>query len=115
MGQSDIKQAAGFVFAGAVAGAAIALLYASQSGNRTQKDIRQFAGRSVDRLDDLQGEIRSKVSEWVAGMAEIVKDGVDRGRRLGTEGYEQALQGFDNAKRCVEDGRTRLEQLIKTA
>jgi hypothetical protein len=28
---------------------------------------------------------------------------------------EQVPQGFDKAKKCVEDGRSRLEQLIKTA
>jgi hypothetical protein len=48
-------------------------------------------------------------------MAEVVKDAVDRGKKLGAEGYDHVLQGFDNAKKCVEDGRTRFEQLIKTA
>ncbi|HYR83516.1 MAG TPA: hypothetical protein VE422_05510 [Terriglobia bacterium] len=48
-------------------------------------------------------------------MTEVVQDGVDRGKELGAEGYEQVLQGFDYAKKCFEDGRSRIEQLIKTA
>jgi gas vesicle protein len=110
-----MKQAAGFFVLGAVAGAAIALLYAPQSGDRTKKDIKKFARKTVDRLDDLQTDIRDKVADWVDDMSEVVKDGVDRGKRLGAEGYQQVLQGFDNAKKCVEDGRSRFEELIKSA
>jgi gas vesicle protein len=115
MADIDIKHAAGFLFVGAMMGAAVALLYAPQSGDRTKKDIRKFARKTVDRLDDLQVDIRDKVTDWVDDMAEAVKDGVVRGKKLGAEGYEQVLQGFDNAKQCVEDGRSRFEQLIKSA
>jgi gas vesicle protein len=115
MANIDMKQAAGFMFAGAMVGAAIALLYAPQSGIRTKKDVKKFARKTVDRLHDLQGDIRDKVADWVDDMTEVVKDEVDRDKKLGAEAYEQVLQGFDNLKKCVEDGRSRLEQLIKTA
>jgi gas vesicle protein len=115
MAQINMKQAVGFLFAGAIVGSAIALLYAPQSGARTTKNIKKLA-RKLDRLDDLQGDIRNQVSNWVNDMAEVVKDAVDQGKKLGAEGYENVLQGFDSAKKCVEDGgRSRLEQLIKTA
>ena len=112
MAQIDVKQAAGFLFAGALAGAAIALLSAPQSGVRTRKEIKKFARKTVDRLDDLQGDIRGHVSDWVDDMTQVVKDGVDRGKKLGAEGYEQVLRGFDNVKKCVEDGKIRIEHLI---
>ena len=112
---SQVKQAAGFFFTGAMVGAAVALLYAPQSGVRTTKDIKKFARKTVGRFDDLQEEIREQVAGWVDDLSQVVKDGVDRGKKLSAEGYEQVLQGFDNAKKCVEDGRSRLEQLIKTA
>ena len=114
MAEIDTKQAAGFLFAGALVGAAIALLYAPQSGARTTKDVKKFARKTVDRLDDLQGDIRDQVADWADDMTEIVKDGLDRGKTLGAEGYEQVLQGFDNVKKYVEDARTHIEQLIKT-
>ena len=115
MAQINMKQAAGFLFAGAIVGSAIALLYAPQSGRRTKKDMMRFARKTVDRLDDLQEDIRDQVSNRVNDMAEVVKDAVDRGKKLGAEGYDHVLQGFDNAKKYVQDGRSRLEQLIKTA
>ena len=114
MAKIEMKQAAGFLIAGAMVGAAVALLYAPQSGARTQKDLKKFARNTVDRIDDLQEDIRDKVADWVNDMTEVVKDGVDRGKKLGAEGYEQVLQGFDKAKRHVEHGRSRIEQIIKT-
>jgi gas vesicle protein len=111
----SMKQAAGFLLTGAMVGAAVALLYAPQSGVRTTKDIKKFSRKAVARLDELQGNVRDQVSDWVENINELVKDGVNCGKKLGAEGYEQVLQGFDNAKRCVEDGKSRLEHLIKTA
>jgi gas vesicle protein len=113
MAEIDIKQAAGVFFAGALVGATVALLYAPQSGVRTQKDIKKLARTTVDRIDDLQTDIRDKVSDWVDDMTEVVKDGVDRGKKLSAGGYEHILHGFDNARKCVEDGKSRFEQLIK--
>ena len=115
MAEIDIKQAAGFLFAGAIVGAAVALLYAPQSGARTQKDIKKLARTTVDRIDELQTDIRDKVSDWVEDMTEVVKDEIDRGKHLSAHGYERILHGFDNARKCVEDGKSRFEQLINSA
>ena len=115
MAQMNMKQAAGVLVTGAVVGAAIALLYAPQSGVRTKKDIKKFARKTVDRIDDIQGDIREQVTHWVDDMTDAVKDGVDRGKKLSAEGCEQILHAFDNAKKCVEDGKSRIERLINTA
>ena len=114
MAQIDMKQAAVFLFAGAVAGAAIALLYAPQSGARTTKDIKKFARKTVDSLHDLQEDVRDQVAGWVDDMSGVVKDAADRGKKLGEEGYEEFLQSFDSAKKCVDGGRNRIEQFIQT-
>ena len=115
MGQINMKPAVGFLFAGVITGAVVALLYTPQSGIRTKKDIKKFARKSVDRRDDLQREIRNQVADWVDEMTEVVKDGIDHGKKVSAEGYEQVLQGFDNAKKCVEDGKSQIEKWIKTA
>ena len=109
------KQATGFFFTGAMVGAAVALLYAPQSGVRTKKDIKRFARKTVHQLEAIQGDVRDQVTDWVDDMTEVVKDGVDRGKTLGAQGYDQVLQRFDSMKKCVEDGRSRLEHLIKSA
>jgi gas vesicle protein len=115
MAKIDLKQAAGFFVAGALVGAAVAFLYAPHSGVRTRKEIKKLARTTVDRIDDLQTDIRDKVSDWVDDMTEVVKDGVDRGKQLSADGYKQILHGLDNARQSVEDGKSRFEQLIKNA
>jgi len=115
MAQINLKQAAGFWFAGAIVGSAIALLYAPQSGARTTKNIKKLARKTVDRLDDLQGDIRDQVSNWVNDMAEVVKDAVDQGKKLGAERYGHVLQGFDNARNASKTKGAALSKLIKTA
>ena len=115
MAQIDVKQAAGFFLAGSIAGAAIALLYAPQNGSKTTADIGKAGRRIVNRFDDLQENVRDQVAGFLEDMTGVVKDGIDHGKKLGAEGYEEVLQGFDKAKKCVEDGRIRLEKIIKTA
>ena len=92
----------------------MALLYAPQSGARTKRDIKRFARKSADSLDDLQSNIRDQVTDWVNSATGIIEDGIGRGKTIGTESYEQVLNSFDSAKKYVEDGRNRVARLIQS-
>src|SRR4030095_13890438 len=72
MGNIDVKQVAGCLLAGAMVGAAVALLYAPQEGVQTRRDIRRFGENTVDRLDNLQEAIRDQAAEWVTDLSEVV-------------------------------------------
>ncbi len=93
MGRLTKKHVAGFFLTGAAVGAAIALLYAPKAGTQTRKDIRKFSKKTADRLDDLQDDIRGQI----------------------TGGYEQVMEVFDNVKEYVEEGKNKLQKMIKTA
>ena len=93
MGRISAKHVTGFFLAGAAIGAAAALLYAPKSGVQTRKDIRKFSKKAVDRLDDLQDNVRERLNE----------------------SYPQVLEVFDNVMAYVEDGKSRLQKLIRTA
>jgi hypothetical protein len=49
-------------------------------------------------LDDLQEGIRDQAAEWVTELSEVARDGVARGKKLGSESYEKILQGFDHCE-----------------
>ena len=115
MAQVSVKHAAGFLVAGAMVGAAIALLYAPQSGARTQRDLKKFARNTGDRLDDLQADIRDQVTDWVENVTEVVQTGIDQGKKLSSQGYEKVLKGFDGAIQIVDEGKSRVERMIKSA
>jgi gas vesicle protein len=109
------SQAAGLLITGAVVGAAVALLYAPKNGAQTRRDLRKFSKRMVNRLDDLQDNIRDQVTDWVEDVNSAVKDGLNAGMELSTQGYEHVIEVLDSAKKAVEDGKTRLGHFIKTA
>jgi hypothetical protein len=67
-----------------------------------------------DRLDDLQADIRNQVTDWVENVTDVVQNSIDQGKRLSTQGYEKVLKGFDGAIQCVDDGKIRVERLIKS-
>ena len=109
------SQAAGFLMTGAVVGATIALLYAPKSGAQTRKNIRKFSERTVNRLDDLQEDIRDQVTGWVEDVGSAVKDSLEAGKKFSTQGYEHVMDVFDNAKKVVEGGKAKIGKMIQTA
>ena len=115
MARLSKSEVSGFFLTGAVVGTAIALLYATKTGAQTRRDIRKYSKRTVDRLDDLQDNIRDQVTTWVDDISCTVKDGLNAGKKFGTESYGQVMEVFDNAKKAVEDGKNRLQRVIKTA
>ncbi len=74
-------------------GAAVALLFAPKTGAQTRKDIRRFSKNAVNQLDDLQSDLREQIND----------------------GYEQVMEVFDNVKDYVEEGRSKLQKMIRTA
>ena len=104
----------GLFLAGALFGLTAGILFAPQSGVRTRKQIHKKARRSIDHLDDLQEDIRSQVNDWVQDVADTLDDGLNRGRRVTSAGQEKVMGVFDEVKKYVDDGRTRIERLIGT-
>jgi gas vesicle protein len=82
-----------FFLTGAAVGAAVGLVFAPKSGSQTRKDIRRFSKKAANRLDDLQCDVREQI----------------------TESYEQVMEVFDNVKEYVEDGKSKLQRIVRTA
>ncbi|PYR66690.1 MAG: hypothetical protein DMG17_02510 [Acidobacteria bacterium] len=86
-------QVVGFFLTGAAVGTAVALLYAPKSGVETRKQIRRFSKKAVHQLDDLQNDLREQISD----------------------GYQQVMEVFGDAKEYVQEGRNKLQKMIRTA
>ena len=86
-------QVVGFFLTGAAVGTAVALLYAPKSGVETRKQIRRFSKKAVHQLDDLQNDLREQISG----------------------GYQQVMEVFGDAKEYVQEGRNKLQKMIRTA
>jgi len=71
--------------AGAAAGAAVALLFAPQSGRKTRRYLRRKAGESREVLAEAGEEILNRGREFVERgrhVAEEAGDLLERGRKL---------------------------------
>jgi gas vesicle protein len=60
----------GLVCASAGVGAAAALLYAPQSGQRTRRDLRRFGTRQFDRVCDLGEDFTGYMRDHIAPVAQ---------------------------------------------
>lgn len=85
--ERDSGAGVGSFVLGALVGAGLALLFAPQSGKKTQEEIREQAKKlrvaAGDRLVDAQKGLESRldtVRDEVQSRVEMVKDAVDSGR-----------------------------------
>ena len=106
------KQVLGLLITTAAAGAAIGLLYAPKSGVQTRRNVRRFSRETVDRLDTLQEDIRDQVGCWVENVSDVVTEGIQTGKKVSNQTYDQVMEAFDSAKRVVEEGKIRLEKIL---
>ena len=104
----------GLFITGALLGLTVGLLYAPESGVRTRKRIRKHARRGIEQLEDFQEDIRLQVDDWVEDVVDTLDEGLQRGRKLTLAGKEKALGIFDTAKHSVEDGRTRIDRMLRS-
>lgn len=85
MASEDTSGRIVWFLAGAAVGAAVALLYAPQSGRETRRYIRRKAEEGCDALSDAGKEVLGRSREYYEKgrqFAEEAGDLLDRGRKL---------------------------------
>lgn len=108
----DYKKIAGAFLLGGVIGAAIALLYAPQSGRETRKDIAKTARKvkketvhmvedTIDSINDFAGDVKDKVS-----------DIVDRGKDLSSDAKKEILRNIEHGQKVLEKQKKRLVEAM---
>ncbi len=108
MDHDDYKKIAGAFLLGGVVGAAMALLYAPQSGRETRKDIAKTARKikketvnlvedSIDSINDFAGDVKDKVS-----------DIIERGRDLSDSAKKDILKNLEHGQKVIEKQRKRI-------
>jgi gas vesicle protein len=89
-----------FFIAGAAVGAAVALLYAPQSGKKTREYIGRRAEEGKDYLVDRSKELREQAEEYVEKGKDLVSQQLDRGKELVAKQKEQLSAALE----AVKDG-----------
>ncbi len=98
------KQNSAIMFlGGGILGAALALIYAPQSGRKTRRDIRLLGEKAKSKAESLRKELRESIDVLTVDVAERLEKELDRGRELS----EKTIRDVRNA---IESGRKLIGQ-----
>jgi len=106
-----VKVAAAFLIGGAI-GAAIALLYAPQSGRETRSDIRRTARRVRREAADLVEDTIGRVDDFVDETKEIVSEIIDRGAELSGAARKEIVKTLEQGQKSIEKQKNRIMEAI---
>jgi len=109
--EDGAKMAAAFLIGGAV-GAAIALLYAPQSGRETRKDISRTARRVKDQAVDLVEEAMDTVDDFIDDTKDMVTDIVSRGAELSDAARKEIVKTLEQGRKELEKQKNRITEAI---
>lgn len=89
------------MLAAGVTGAALALLFAPQSGRRTRRDLKR-AGRGVaQKCDEFQEDLGIWLEELSGDSRKLGQKGVDRGREMTRKAQQEVLGALENGKELI--------------
>lgn len=87
---------------GAVAGAAVALLYAPATGEETRRKLSEKAAEGRERAEQLRRDGKEFVARQRQNAGAAVDDAVGRGKEVverGKEAFERGREAFDRARK----------------
>ncbi|MCE5388310.1 MAG: YtxH domain-containing protein [Acidithiobacillus sp.] len=97
--------------AGALAGAAAALLFAPQSGDRTREQLRHQANRAWDRVASSRERINERVEELLDTIAIYSEELVEKGKEITEKERQRLNDGIAMARRELDRLRRKLSRL----
>jgi gas vesicle protein len=103
-----IARAALYTLAGGLAGAAVALLFAPQSGQRTREDIRKMGQNVAGRVKHFQDDLTQRVETFVDDYKQMAKAGVLGGRDVRADVY----RALEASRQVLNDKIQQLENLV---
>lgn len=118
--EKDSGGGTGAFVLGALIGAGLALLFAPQSGEETQEEIRakakELKGAAEDRLRNAQRDLEDRLDtarQEVRGRVDAVKDAVDSGRDAAREKRADLENKLERSKAAYRAGVAAAKEAAK--
>lgn len=111
MGDDSAKIGAAILIGGAI-GAAVALLFAPQSGRETRKDITRAARRGKDATVDLIEDAIDEVNGLVKDLKKTAGDILDQGVSLSAETKKEIAAALEQGQKAIEKQRHKLTEAL---
>jgi len=98
--------------AGGVLGAAVALLYAPQSGRQTRRDVVRYSRKVRRQAENIIDDFAGNVHGMVESISERSEEILDKGKDLAHEAKMDLLKVIDEGQARLEKQKERLAKLI---
>ncbi|OPY91633.1 MAG: YtxH-like protein [Syntrophaceae bacterium PtaU1.Bin231] len=108
----DKKKVCGAFLLGGLIGAAIALLYAPQSGRETRKDISRAARRAKNATVDLIEDTIDDVDHFIRDLKKRAADILDQGADLSDKTKKEIAATLELGQKALEKQRKRLTEAL---
>ncbi|HTY61369.1 MAG TPA: YtxH domain-containing protein [Acidobacteriota bacterium] len=90
------------LFAGALLGAGLALLFAPQSGRKTRRDIRQFADRIGNKAEAVRLELQRSIDNTIEDVEEKLREGLAGGMDWADSKIADLRRTLDAARKSID-------------
>ena len=110
--EDDTTKIGAAILIGGMIGAAVALLYAPQSGRKTRKDITRLAHRgknfTVDLIEDTIDDVNDLVNDLKKQAADILEQGVD----LSDKTKKEIVTALEQGQKAIERQRQKFTEAL---
>ncbi len=110
--EEDTTKLGAAILIGGMIGAAIALLYAPQSGRKTRKDITRVARRgknfAVDLIDDTIDDVSDLVNDLKKQAGDVLVQGVD----LSDKTKKEIVSVLEQGQKAIEKQKQKFAQAL---
>ena len=101
------------ILLGGFVGAAVALLLAPQSGQKTRRQIVRYGKKAGNRAQKFVGAVGESLDEALEDILKAGDRGLEKGKHLTKHAKEEVLEVLDAGKKYIEEERSRLEKALK--
>jgi gas vesicle protein len=108
----SIGKGALLLLGGVITGAALALLYAPQSGKRTRRDISLFTRKADRKTRRMIGDFSDTISEMVDTVSEKATNILETGKDLAYDVRKDLMSAIEEGQEKLRRQRERLEKLV---
>ncbi|HXC93689.1 MAG TPA: YtxH domain-containing protein [Geobacteraceae bacterium] len=116
MSECDIRKNAMvggiMLVAGGVLGAAVALLYAPQSGKQTRRDLSRYRRKLGKQAEDIVDDFAGNVHGMMDSIGEKAEDILDKGKDLAHDAKVELVKILDEGQARLEKQKQRLAKII---
>jgi gas vesicle protein len=110
--ENDYRKIAGAFLVGGLVGAAIALLYAPQSGRETRKDITKTARRIKKETVHLVEDAVDSINDFAGDVKDKITDVIERGKDVSDSAKKEIIRNLEQGQKVIEKQRKRIVEAL---